>query len=84
MSTISVCGICHHKKVVCGRCEKTMCPNCQVVEYIDTTVAKGWFCIACFGGPTELNDKLRKFSKEHGSPDTLILKYEPNPQTTLG
>jgi hypothetical protein len=55
-------------------------PNCENVEFIDTPVAKGWFCVACFGGPTELNEKLKKFSEEHGSPEVLILKYT---QTTL-
>ena len=76
---MEVCLACHKEKVVCGRCRKVFCSNCENTEYIDTPVAKGWFCVACYGGQTELSARLREFSTEHGS-ETLILTYK---QTTL-
>ena len=74
------CSVCHRVLVECVSCKRLVCSNCNIVEFVNTPVVKGWVCYPCLGGDTEVHKKLVQFSEEHGSPDKLILKYT---QTTL-
>ena len=56
-------------------CGKAVCINCDVVDLVDTPVAKGWVCFPCLGSDTEVHRKLKKFSDEHDSHGKLISKY---------
>jgi hypothetical protein len=75
------CKACHRELITCLNCKNLFCTNCNNIEFLDIPkIAKGWCCVACLLGDTELHKKIQEFSESRGSPDKLLLVYK---QTTL-
>ena len=79
---------CGADQVLCQGCGQVKCSQgCNGdIKYVDTPVVKGWHCVRCLSGPSKVHDILRKFSREHGSPNAMMLKYPhdvDNPKNSL-